>query len=60
MMDRAALQKHFAQLDAAILSDTARLANELQRQFPNMARTHALKEARRLVEKYGIGVSLAH
>ena len=39
-------------------SDVARLANELQEQFPNMSRTHALKEADRLVGIYGIGLSL--
>lgn len=43
---------------AAFLSDVSRLANELQRDFPNMTRTHALKEAERLVGNYGIGVSL--
>lgn len=56
---RAALNNHFNQLDAAMISDAARLANEMQLQFPNMTRTHALKEADRLVRKYGLGVSLA-
>lgn len=58
-MNGQALRNHFAQMDAAIASDESRLANELQAQFPNMTRTHALKEAKRLVGLYGIGVSLA-
>lgn len=58
-MNRAALRNHFAQMDAAIASDESRLANELQAQFPNMDRTHALKEAKRLVGLHGLGVSLA-
>lgn len=58
-MDRKALRNYFDKLESAITSDTSRLANELQKQFPNMTRTHALTEAKRLVEKYGIGVSLA-
>lgn len=40
------------------VSDVSRLANELQAQFPDMSRTHALKEAERLVGNYGKGVSL--
>lgn len=43
----------------AIVQDEARLANELQEQFPNMTRTHALQEAKRMIGLYGIGVSLA-
>ncbi len=43
----------------AIAEDESRLANELQQKFPNMTRTHALKEAKRMIELYGIGVSLA-
>jgi len=58
-MNRQSLRNHFAQMDAAITNDEARLANELQSQFPNMSRTHALKEAKRLVGLYGIGISLA-
>lgn len=58
-MNRQALRNHFAQLDSAIASDESRLANELQSQFPKMGRTHALKEAKRLIGIYGIGVSLA-
>ena len=58
-MNRASLRNHFAQMDAAIASDESRLANELQAQFPTMNRTHALKEAKRLIGIYGIGVSLA-
>lgn len=58
-MNRTALRNHFAQMDAAIASDESRLASELQAQFPNMSRTHALKEAKRLVGLYGIGASLA-
>ncbi len=57
--NRQALRNHFAQLEAAIVSDVARLANELQAQFPTMTRTHSLKEADRLVGKYGMGISLA-
>ena len=58
-MNRQALRNYFAQMDQAIASDESRLANELQTQFPNMTRTHALKEAKRLIGLYGIGVSLA-
>jgi len=47
------------QRETAIINDVARLANELTAKFPNMTRTDALKEADRLVSKYGIGVSLA-
>ena len=44
--------------DAAMISDVARLANELQAHFVCMTRTDALKEADRLVRLHGIGVSL--
>lgn len=43
---------------ADFINDVSRLANELQEQFPEMSRTHALKEAERLVGNYGIGISL--
>ena len=43
---------------ADFVNDVSRLANELQAQFPEMNRTHALKEAERLVGNYGIGISL--
>ena len=58
-MNRETIRRMYDQQEAAITSDTARLANELQAQFPAMTRTHALNEARRLVCKYGIGMSLA-
>jgi hypothetical protein len=58
-MNREAIRNYFAQLERDLISDASRLANELQAQFPNMSRTHALKEADRIVRKYGVGVSLA-
>lgn len=40
------------------INDVSRLANELQEQFPEMLRTHALKEAERIIGQYGLGASL--
>ena len=58
MSNRPAFYKLIAQQEAAFYSDVSRLANELQEQFHEMSRTHALKEAERLVGLYGIGCSL--
>lgn len=37
------------------IQDVARFANELQEQFPEMTRTHALKEAERIIGYNGLG-----
>lgn len=44
--------------DAARISDAARLANEIQREFPEASRTAALREAERLQAKHGMGLTL--
>lgn len=46
----------FAQHDAFV-SDCARFANELQSEFPSMSRTHALKEAERIIGYNGLGAT---
>lgn len=38
--------------------DAARLANEIQREFPECGRTAALLEAERLQAKHGMGLTL--
>lgn len=43
----------------ARVNDEARLANELQRSFPGMTRTEALREASRLIDKHGLGLTVA-
>jgi hypothetical protein len=43
----------------ARISDVARLANELQREFPEVSRTLCLLEAERLQAKHGMGLVLA-
>ena len=42
---------------AAVASDASRLANELQRHFPEVGRTAALREAERIQRKYGLGMA---
>jgi hypothetical protein len=44
---------------AAEISDAARLANELQAEFPGMSRSNALSEAERIQRKHGLGLTLA-
>lgn len=44
----------------AHISDAARLANELQREFPECSRTAALLEAERLQALHGLGLTLSH
>jgi hypothetical protein len=41
-----------------IINDEARLANDLQHQYPGTTRTEALKEAKRLIELYGLDLTL--
>lgn len=40
---------------ADFIADVARFANELQEEFPDMTRTHALKEAERIIGYNGLG-----
>lgn len=40
---------------ADFIADVARFANELQNEFPDMTRTHALKEAERIIGYNGLG-----
>lgn len=45
--------------DAARISDVARLANELDREFPGHTRTACLVEAERLQKLHGMGLVLS-
>lgn len=56
--DLARNRQTFMQEHAARTSDAARLANEIQREFPDMSRTPALLEAERLQGVYGMGLTL--
>ncbi|CAB4158764.1 hypothetical protein UFOVP703_30 [uncultured Caudovirales phage] len=49
---------YFGEL-AAQTSDAARLATELQREFPNATRTQCLREAERLQALHGTGLVIA-
>lgn len=42
----------------AHINDAARLANEIQREFPECGRAAALREAERLQAKHGLGLTL--
>ena len=42
----------------AWINDAARLANEIQREFPECGRTAALREAERLQALHGLGLTL--
>lgn len=44
---------------AAEISDAARLANELQAEFPGVSRSDALREAERIQRKHGLGLTIA-
>lgn len=51
-------RRMLANAEAAKTSDAARLANELQRGFPDATRTELLREAERLQRAHGMGLVL--
>jgi hypothetical protein len=46
------------QQHAARVNDEARLANDLQASLPGISRTEALREASRLIDKHGAGLTV--
>lgn len=56
--DLARNRHTFLAEQAARVSDVARLANEIQAEFPECSRTPALLEAERLQSVYGMGLTL--
>lgn len=57
MMDMVTRWAHVGRTDA-LQEDIDRLAAHLQKEYPSMGRTDALKEAQRLQDKYGMGITL--